>query len=83
MADHFSLEGMSGVGSQSGERRRGGMSITGRGSSSVGQPKGEPTALGRPATASMSLVVGDRGVVGLVGQAAWEASWPEREWATW
>jgi hypothetical protein len=61
MADHFSLEGMSGVGSQSGERRRGGMSITGRGSSSIGQPKGEPAALGRPATTSMSLEVGDRG----------------------
>jgi hypothetical protein len=50
------------VGSQSGERRRGGVPVTGRGSSSAGQPKGEPAALGPlVAAASMSLEVGDGG----------------------
>jgi hypothetical protein len=50
------------VGSRSGERRRGGASVTGRGSCSAGQPKGEPAALGRPvAAAFVSPEVGDGG----------------------
>jgi hypothetical protein len=62
MAGHFSLEGARGVGSQSGETSRGGASVTRRGSSSAGQPKGEPAALGRlVAVASMSSEVGDGG----------------------
>jgi hypothetical protein len=56
MADCFGLDGMRGVG------RGGGASITGRGSSSAGQPKGEQAVLGRlVVAASMSLEVGDRG----------------------
>jgi hypothetical protein len=83
MVGRFGLEGMRGVESQSGERRRGGTSVTGRGSCSAGQSKGEPAVLGR-LVASARTEVGDEGggVVSLVGQAGWEASWPEREWAT-
>jgi hypothetical protein len=62
MVGHFGLEGAREVGNRSGERRRGSVSVTGRGSSSTGQPKGEPTALGRPvAVASVSPEVGDGG----------------------
>jgi hypothetical protein len=50
------------VGSWSGERRRGGTFVTGRGSNSAGQPKGEPAAPRRPVVAaSASPEVGDRG----------------------
>jgi hypothetical protein len=62
MAGRLGLEGTREVGSQSGERRRGGTSVTGRGSSSTGQLKGEPAALGWPVVvASVSLEVGDGG----------------------
>jgi hypothetical protein len=62
MVGRFGLDGTRGVGSQSGERRRGGASIIGRGSSSVWQSKGEPTALGQPVVvASASPEVGDGG----------------------
>jgi hypothetical protein len=61
-ADHFGLEGARELGSRSGEKRRGNASVTGRGSSSAVQPKGEPAALGRPVEAtSMSPEVGDGG----------------------
>jgi hypothetical protein len=60
MTGRFGLEGARGMGSHSGETSRGGTSVTGRGSSSAGQPKGEPTVLGRPvAVASASPEVGD------------------------
>jgi hypothetical protein len=62
MVGRFSLEGSREVGSQSGERRRGGASVTGRGSSSVGQSKGKLAALERlVVVASMSPEVGDGG----------------------
>jgi hypothetical protein len=53
MAGRLNLEGTRKVGSQSGERRRDGASVTGRGSSLPGQPKGEPVV------ASVSPEVGD------------------------
>jgi hypothetical protein len=59
MVGRFSLEGAREVGSQSGERRQGGVSVTGRGSSSVGQPKGELTALGQPVVVA-SWPIGQR-----------------------
>jgi hypothetical protein len=50
------------------------MSVTGRGSSSAGQPKGEPVALGRlVAAASVSPEVGDAGE-----WWAWWAKWAGR-----
>jgi hypothetical protein len=62
VAGCFGLEGVREVGSGSGERRRGGASITGRVNSSAGQPKCEPAALGRSmAAASVSPEVGDGG----------------------
>jgi hypothetical protein len=58
MAGCFGLDGAREVGSQSGERRRGSVSVTGCWSSSAGQAKGEPAALGRPmAAASVSSEV--------------------------
>jgi hypothetical protein len=62
MTGHFGLGGARELGSRSGEKRRGDASVTGRGSSSVVQPKGEPAALGWPvAAASVSPEVGDGG----------------------
>jgi hypothetical protein len=62
MAGHFGLEGVREVGSRSGERMRGGVSVTGRGSSSARWPKGEPAVLGRPVeVASVSPEEDDEG----------------------
>jgi hypothetical protein len=53
MAGYFGLEGAREMGSQSGLRRQGGASFTRRGSSLVGQPKGEPAVLGRLVAAAL------------------------------
>jgi hypothetical protein len=53
MAGRFSLEGAREVGSQIGDRRRGSAFVTGRGSSSAGQTKGEPAALARSVAAAL------------------------------